>query len=208
MSKANDRQVGGDHYSVMGKKLQHWDVARLFNFDPMQYQITKHVFRWKDKFKTFPERLADLEKALHYLQKYIEDAKTWDDNHVRFPAEQVKVLPRSQWDMDAEYTAQMAANVRFEADGFVVAGTRYQCKACRFVVTAHSPLGASALHPETLCEIGLQTKRMEKSVLTAPGGPYTVSGQALALISANQEPSGSANGAAAPTPGTQLLDGS
>lgn len=192
---ANDRQVGGDHYSVMGKKLQHWDVARIFNFDPMQYQITKHVFRWKDKFKTFPERLADLEKALHYLQKYIEDAKAWDGHHVRFPPAQLVTVPRNQDMIDREYEKQTSAAGRFEADGFLKDGTRYQCKKCRAVVLAHSPLGAAALHGDVPCEIQQQQNRLYREAKTS-------------LISASQDASQSANGAAAPTPGTQLLDAS
>ncbi len=179
MSKANDRQVGGDHYSVAGTKLQHWDVARIFNFDPMQYQITKHVFRWKDKFKSFPERLADLAKAEHYLQKYIEDAVVWDNMHVRLPAVQLVIGPRDQAAIDIEWEAQQDAAVRFEPDGFTKDGTRYQCKVCRKVVLARSPLGADDQHPPAACQ-GFQEpsgSASERSIL-----PGTKSGAVLALL--------------------------
>lgn len=75
---ANDRQEGGAHYSVKGKDLQHWDLARIFQWDPFQYQITKYIMRWRDKHATFEKRLEDLKKARHFLDKYIEDAESWD----------------------------------------------------------------------------------------------------------------------------------
>lgn len=70
MTKANDRQVGGEHYSKASKAIQHWDFAAAQNFDYFQGQITKYVARWKDK-----NGIIDLEKALHFLEKYIEVEK-------------------------------------------------------------------------------------------------------------------------------------
>lgn len=63
---ANDRQVGGEHYKKHGG-LQHWDVVQHFDLDYFQGQITKYVMRWHDK-----GGLQDLEKAAHFLDKYIE----------------------------------------------------------------------------------------------------------------------------------------
>ncbi len=63
---ANDTQVGGNHYNKHGQ-LQHWDVVTHFNLDYFQGNITKYVFRHKDK-----GGIKDLEKAKHYLDKYIE----------------------------------------------------------------------------------------------------------------------------------------
>lgn len=67
-SKANDYQVGGDHYS-RNKNLtqQHWDYCWERGFDQFQYCITKYVERHKDK-----NGLDDLYKAKHHLEKYIE----------------------------------------------------------------------------------------------------------------------------------------
>lgn len=62
---ANARQEGGKHYRTGG--LQHWDVVAMFGLDYFQGNITKYVFRWRDK-----GRLEDLKKARHYLDKYIE----------------------------------------------------------------------------------------------------------------------------------------
>ncbi len=64
---ANKRQVGGDHYRKNGTEIQHWDYSEMKNFDKFQYVITKYIERWKDK-----NGLVDLEKAQHYLEKYIE----------------------------------------------------------------------------------------------------------------------------------------
>jgi hypothetical protein len=71
-STANDRQVAGTHYK-QGDKPEHWDLAIMYNWDPFQYQITKYVMRWKDKHTTPEQKLTDLEKARHFLDKYIEN---------------------------------------------------------------------------------------------------------------------------------------
>lgn len=63
---ANSTQVGGRHYQKHGD-FQHWDMVDHFNLDYFQGQITKYVMRWKDK-----NGIQDLEKAQHFLQKYIE----------------------------------------------------------------------------------------------------------------------------------------
>ena len=66
---ANERQVGGDHYRRKGT-IQHWDFAAARNYDYFQGQITKYVDRWKEK-----NGIEDLEKGLHFLEKYIETEK-------------------------------------------------------------------------------------------------------------------------------------
>lgn len=64
-SKANQRQVGGEHYKVGGE--EHWDRVARLGLDYFQACITKYVERcWKKN------GLEDLKKAQHYLQKYIE----------------------------------------------------------------------------------------------------------------------------------------
>jgi hypothetical protein len=62
---ANDRQVDGTHYQQTA--IQHWDFAASNEFDYFQGQITKYITRWKKK-----NGLKDLDKALHFLEKYIE----------------------------------------------------------------------------------------------------------------------------------------
>lgn len=70
--EANDRQVGGEHYRIF--KKQHWDFAAEMQMDYFQGAITKYICRWK-----FKNGVQDLEKALHYLQKYIETASLYLD---------------------------------------------------------------------------------------------------------------------------------
>lgn len=67
---ANDTQVGGDHYQH--SDYQHWDWAWEAQLDSFQYPITKYIARHKRK-----NGFEDLEKASHYLDKYIE---LTDDN--------------------------------------------------------------------------------------------------------------------------------
>lgn len=61
---ANEKQVGGDHYK---STIQHWDYVIANDLDYFQAQITKYVARWRKK-----GGLPDLEKAKHFLEKYIE----------------------------------------------------------------------------------------------------------------------------------------
>ena len=67
MSEANKTQVAGSHYQ---SKMQHWDIVAEHQLDYFQGQITKYVMRWKLK-----NGVQDLEKAQHFLAKYIELAK-------------------------------------------------------------------------------------------------------------------------------------
>lgn len=66
---ANSRQVGGTHYSKYGDQ-QPWDMYKPWNLDGFQAQIISYVVRWRDK-----DGVKDLEKALHFLEKYIEVEK-------------------------------------------------------------------------------------------------------------------------------------
>ena len=65
---ANERQVGGGHYKTGGE--EHWDRVSRLGLDYFQGQITKYVERcWKKN------GVQDLEKARHFLDKYIELSK-------------------------------------------------------------------------------------------------------------------------------------
>lgn len=61
---ANDIQVGGDHYKKGA--VQHWDWAQ--NLPYLEGNATKYIGRHMDK-----NGLADLEKAMHYIQKIAEE---------------------------------------------------------------------------------------------------------------------------------------
>lgn len=64
MTSANERQVGGTHYT---SEIQHWDYVAANKLDYFQGQITKYITRWKKK-----NGVEDLKKARHFLDKYIE----------------------------------------------------------------------------------------------------------------------------------------
>lgn len=61
---ANSRQVGGSHYQ---KPIQHWDFVAGHDYGYLAGQVTKYLFRWRDK-----NGLQDVQKASHFLQKLIE----------------------------------------------------------------------------------------------------------------------------------------
>jgi Protein of unknwon function (DUF3310) len=66
-AKANEYQVGGDHYSQAGQ-FQHWDFVNEFNIDYFVGVISKYITRWRKK----GQPVQDLEKAIHYTAKLRE----------------------------------------------------------------------------------------------------------------------------------------
>lgn len=69
MSKANEIQVGGNHYA-RGGRLQHWDYAvRALGNRYLEGAITKYVMR--HRHKGIGEQ--DLMKALHFTDKLLEE---------------------------------------------------------------------------------------------------------------------------------------
>jgi hypothetical protein len=67
-SRANARQVDGDHYKKRG--IQPWDYIAANCLDWFTGEIVKYITRWRDK-----GGVKDLEKARHVLDKYIETEK-------------------------------------------------------------------------------------------------------------------------------------
>jgi hypothetical protein len=65
---ANDIQINGDHYKKL--PIETWDYIAANNLDYFQGNVVKYITRWKDK-----DGIADLKKAQHYLQKYLEIAE-------------------------------------------------------------------------------------------------------------------------------------
>lgn len=141
--KANDHQMSGNHYRAMGDKIQHWDIATMYQWDPFQYQITKYVMRWKDKHATHVERLQDLKKARHFIDKYIEEAEKWDPrgaDALKGPAPGEKIV----WDHTKIYSDQalllhpvqdpaaVEVNTDWQCEGWYGDKTNlYRCKHCR-----------------------------------------------------------------------------
>lgn len=64
--KANEKQIGGDHYKRGGE--EHWDRQyRLFGAGYFIGCITKYVERYQRK-----NGIQDLQKAQHFIEKLIE----------------------------------------------------------------------------------------------------------------------------------------
>ena len=63
--KANDTQVGGDHYK--SKAIQPWDYIVSNNLGFLAGNVVKYVTRFGTK-----GGVVDLKKAKHYLDKLIE----------------------------------------------------------------------------------------------------------------------------------------
>lgn len=65
---ASDKQVGGVHYRVKKGGVGHWDYCSAANVPYLESASTKYITRWRDK-----GGLQDLEKAIHYLEKRVDD---------------------------------------------------------------------------------------------------------------------------------------
>ena len=63
--KANDVQVGGDHYKK--KTIEPWDYIIANNLGFLEGNAIKYITRHKSK-----NGIEDLKKAIHYIEKLIE----------------------------------------------------------------------------------------------------------------------------------------
>lgn len=64
----NEYQFGGTHYK---SKYEHWDFVINTRIGYLEGNATKYLARWR---KTGVKGEADLRKALHYVNKLIENA--------------------------------------------------------------------------------------------------------------------------------------
>jgi hypothetical protein len=78
MSQANKQQVGGTHYKT---DYEHWDLMLSQNrgIDYLIGQATKYVSRWRKK-----NGMQDLQKALHFVNKLIENRSDVSFSHFDF----------------------------------------------------------------------------------------------------------------------------
>ena len=131
---ANERQVGGDHYKIGGE--EHWDRVQRLGLDYFQAQITKYVERaWKKN------GLQDLEKARHFLDKYIEIHK--DSAH--------DVAPQPIYTF-REVEEKGHAHIQdsdkfFSNEGFFGDNSQlYKCRVCKETFRAANLLQAHVKH--------------------------------------------------------------
>ena len=64
MQNAGSRQVGGSHYQT--NRIQPWDIIEAYDLNFFEGNAIKYILRRKGN------RLEDLQKAAHYLEKMIE----------------------------------------------------------------------------------------------------------------------------------------
>lgn len=67
---ANDAQVAGTHYRR--HKYETWDVIADWNLGYFDGNAVKYLSRWRHKHATHEDRVEDLRKARHYIDKLIE----------------------------------------------------------------------------------------------------------------------------------------
>lgn len=65
---ARDKQIGGDHYKM---RIQPWDIIDVYSLNFYTGNAIKYILRAKDAEK----RVEDLHKAIHYLEKEIENLR-------------------------------------------------------------------------------------------------------------------------------------
>lgn len=67
MPTANSMQIGGNHYKTA---REHWDLCIAIGMGPpyLACTATKYIARWRKK-----NGLQDLQKALHYVNKLLEN---------------------------------------------------------------------------------------------------------------------------------------
>jgi hypothetical protein len=70
MEKANEYQIGGDHYRL--QSYQHWDMVYDTRLNYFLSCATKYLSRYHRK-----NGVEDLRKAKHFLEKY-DKPRFWD----------------------------------------------------------------------------------------------------------------------------------
>lgn len=62
---ANDKQIAGQHYKQTA--IQPWDYVAANNLGYFEGSAIKYITRWRNK-----GGIADIQKAIHFLEKLIE----------------------------------------------------------------------------------------------------------------------------------------
>lgn len=70
MTKANDIQIGGDHYKNMA--VEPWDVVDTW---PVEQRIGAYrhgALKYLMRMGSKDEQVQEIRKSIHYLQKLVE----------------------------------------------------------------------------------------------------------------------------------------
>lgn len=70
MSRANDVQVGGDHYKKMG--IQPWEVVDTWPLEQRIGYYRGDALSYLMRFDAKNDPVEDISKGIHYLQKLVE----------------------------------------------------------------------------------------------------------------------------------------
>ena len=103
---ANEKQVGGTHYKQddeataraldlgYNKAVEHWDFARIRDYNYFQGNASKYLDRYDKKGTP----IQDLKMSMHYIQKLIEieQARLDREESLRQKAAEVPVRRRRQ----------------------------------------------------------------------------------------------------------------
>jgi hypothetical protein len=138
MTKANEKQVGGKHYfSPTGH--QHWDMVVDHQLNYFEGQVTKYVMRARKK-----NGKQDLEKALHFLEKYLE---VYD----RVVGAVTEVQPVGETVAKLQAEAALAKG-NFTAEGYFGDGTaHFKCVHCKTLVRCRDIV--EAFHQHSACAL-------------------------------------------------------
>lgn len=165
-----DEQVGGDHYKTPQGIPQHWDLSIMYQWDGFQHCITKYIMRWKDKYPTVEEKIQDLKKARHFLDKYIANAEAFLPTQPA-PTQPAPTLPAPTLPPAAEWPFVSVASIQtdvlrepaagllrardpsqetdeyFQNEGYYGDWTiLVKCKKCKETFRAHSMTWAREAH--------------------------------------------------------------
>jgi len=69
-NKANDRQIGGDHYMTMG--VEPWDVVDTWPIEQRIGYYKGNAIKYLMRLGAKDEPLQEAEKGAHYIQKLVE----------------------------------------------------------------------------------------------------------------------------------------
>lgn len=72
VKKANETQIGGDHYKAKDGGEEHWDRVARLGLNYFQACATKYIERCYLKAKQPYYTIEDLKKAKHFIDKLIE----------------------------------------------------------------------------------------------------------------------------------------
>lgn len=152
-SSANDQAPA--YYQQDGKPL-HWDLVIMYHWDYFQSQVTKYLMRWKTKHKAPADKLQDLQKARHFLDKYIENYREFMPTQPPEWAADLAPEPLPMAEMELRIrpiTKALFDYHRFseqvQVEGYMGNGSiDFRCKKCRWASRQPGPEEFIKVHNE------------------------------------------------------------